>query len=124
MGKETRGMLKIVLLFDSIILLLAGAIAFLLFRDYMFVAIIGLILALLNFFLNAVITNYTFVMTGKKIFYLLGSLARIAITVTIALLLCKTNVYNFVAFLTGYSLHYIAVVLYGLTRKNKRGSDK
>ncbi|MHC1720241.1 MAG: ATP synthase subunit I [Clostridiaceae bacterium] len=123
MGKETNGMLKIVLLFDSIIVLIAGAISFLLFRDYMLVAIIGLILAVLNFVLNAVITSYTFFMTGKKIFYLLGSLARIAITVTIALLLCKTNPYNFVAFLTGYSLHYIAVVLYGLTRKNKKGSD-
>lgn len=116
-------MLKIVLLTDSVILLLAAVISFLLFRNYTSIVIIGLILAMLNFVLNAVITSYSFVMTGRKIFFILGSLARIAITVTIALLLCKTNLYNFVAFLTGYSVHYIAVILYGLTRKNKKGSE-
>lgn len=123
MGKETTRMLKIVLLTDSVILLLAAVISFLLFRNYTSIVIIGLILAMLNFVLNAVITSYSFVMTGRKIFFILGSLARIAITVTIALLLCKTNLYNFVAFLTGYSVHYIAVILYGLTRKNKKGSE-
>lgn len=123
MGKETREMLKIVLIFDNLILFFTIVTSLIFLKNYMLIIIVGMIMAILNFVLNAIITNYTFVMTGKKIFYLLGSVVRIIITVSVALLLCKSNLYNFIVFLIGYSLHYIAVVLYGITRKNKKGCD-
>ena len=117
MGKETREMLKSILIFDSVILFFAIVVSFILFKNYMLIVTVGIIMAIFNFVSNAVITNYTFTITGKNFFYILGSVVRIIITVIIALLLCKNNLNNFAAFLIGYSLHYIAVVLYGITRK-------
>ena len=122
MDRETKEMLKTVAIFDGIILFLTIGISMILFKNYRLVIIIGLVLAIMNFMLNAIVTNYTFAMTGKKAIYILGSVVRIIITVTIAVIICN-SIHNFVAFLIGYSLHYLAVILYGITRKNKKGCD-
>jgi len=122
LDRETKEMLKVVAVFDAIILFLTIAIALILFNSYKLVIIIGLILAIMNFMLNAIVTNYAFAMTGKKSIYVLSSIVRIIITVVIAVIICS-NINNFIAFLIGYSLHYLAVILYGITRKNKKGCD-
>jgi ATP synthase protein I len=79
--------------------------------------IIGLVMAVLNFQLNAITTNYILITKGSKILSVLGATVRIIITFSIAILLCKNNKYNFIAFLIGYSLHYVAVVFYGIAAK-------
>lgn len=122
MDRETKEMLKVVAIFDAIILFLTIVIALILFNSYKLVVIMGLILAIMNFMLNAIVTSYAFAMTGKKSIYVLSSIVRIIITVVIAVIICS-NIYNFIAFLIGYSLHYLAVIFYGITRKNKKGCD-
>ena|GEM_PF-600603 len=126
MVNDSREMLKKVIIYDIVILLLAFIISLIFYQGYQFVVIIGLIIALVNFILNAVITNYSIMVAGNRVFLLLGTIIRIILTAAIAIMLCKENINNMIAFLIGYSLHYIAVVFYGATRgtkKNKKGSD-
>lgn len=123
MDTQVKTILKKVITFDIAIAIIGGIVSYLLFKEYIYVIIVGLLMATLNFILNAITAKYTLITTGKKTLSILGSAVRIIITLSIAIILCKNNKYNFVAFLIGYSLHYIAVILYGITTKNKKGSD-
>lgn len=116
MDKDTKIMLKKVLIYDCLILaaVLIGSLMF--FENYTVIVSIGLAMAGLNFILNAVITTYTLRAGGNKAYYIIGAMVRIFLTVGVAVLLAENNINNLVAFLIGYSLHYLAVLFYGATR--------
>lgn len=120
MDKDTKEMLGRVLLYDILILVLAFIGSILFFDKYAVVVIVGVLMAGINFLLNGVITSYTMSVTGKKGFYIVGAMVRIMITVGVAVLIADNNINNLVAFLIGYSLHYIAVLFYGATRGIKK----
>jgi ATP synthase protein I len=113
-------MLKKVSIYDAVILAASLIVCMLAFKAYTFVIIIGILLALANFNLNAVVTNYTFIATGKRGLLILATVIRVIVTAVIAVLLCKNNMNNLIAFLIGYSLHYIAIVVYGTTRGTQK----
>jgi ATP synthase protein I len=121
--KETKEMLKKIIMFDMVIIMLTIIISMLIFKQYVFIIIFGVFMAVINFISNAIVTNYTLIKTGKRIFSILGAAARVIITFIIAVILTKNNKFNLIAFLGGYSLHYIAVIIYGMTLKNMKGSD-
>ena len=114
---QVKTILKKVIKFDIIITVISAIVSYFLFREYDYVVIVGLIMAVINFILNAITTNYVLVIMGRKTLSVFASAVRIIITFSIAIMLCKNNRYNFVAFLIGYSLHYMAVILYGITAK-------
>ncbi|MFT8314552.1 MAG: ATP synthase subunit I [Clostridium sp.] len=115
MNVEVKEILKKVISFDIIIVALSSVICYIFFKLYTYMLVIGLLLAALNFILNSIISNYSLKKDGNKIIGVIGSIIRIIITGSIAVLLCKDNKFNFVAFLIGYTLHYISIVLYGIT---------
>lgn len=124
MNAQVKTILKKVTIFDIIIAIISGMISYFLFKKYDYIVVIGLLMAVLNFVLNAITTNYILITMGKKMLSVLGSAVRIIITFSIAIILCKNNIYNFIAFLIGYSLHYIAVIFYGITVKNEIAAKK
>lgn len=113
-------MLKKVSIYDAAILVVCIIACMLTFREYTPVIVIGLLLALANFIMNAVVTSYTFIATGNRALLIFATVIRIVVTAAIAVLLCKNNMNNLIAFLIGYSLHYIAIVVYGTTRGTQK----
>ena len=120
MDKDTKEMLKKVSIYDAIVLVASVIVCLLAFRQYTLVVVIAILLALMNFVLNAVVTNYTFIATGSRGMLIFATVIRIIVTAVIAVLLCRNNMNNLIAFLIGYSLHYIAIVVYGTTRGTQK----
>ena len=120
MVNDSKEMLKKVGSFDLVILLLAFVSSMFLFPDEKLALIAGLAAALVNFILNALITNYSIMVAGNRIILMLGTVVRIIVTAALAVMLCRNNMNHLIAFLVGYSLHYISVIIYGATRGTKK----
>ncbi len=120
MDQDTKEMLKKVIIYDGAIFILALAISLITFREYAPILIIALLLSFANFILNAFITSITFRSTGRAALIVVGTVVRVSVTAVVAVLLCRNNLSNFVAFLLGYGLHYIAVIIYSTTRGRQK----
>ena len=120
LDKDTKKMLVRVLLYDSLILVITIIGSILFFKKYALVVIIGLLMGGINFILNAVVTSYILKNSGKEALYILGAIGRVIITLGVAVIISNNSIDNLVAFLIGYSLHYVAVLIYGLTRGTKK----
>lgn len=123
MDKQTIRMLNKILVIDSRIVFFTLIASMIIVKEYALVILIGLFIAIMNFIVNAIGTYYAFTKTRKQIYSILGAACRVTITMIVAVSLYKNNKYNLFAFLGGYSLHYLAIIIYGLTIKNEEGSD-
>ena len=103
-------MLRKVMIYDAVITLLSFIVSILFFKEYTAAVIIGIVIAVVNFLMNAVITNYSMKITGGAILLVLGALARVAIAGAFAVILYHGNMLNIAAYLIGYSLHYISII--------------
>jgi len=119
LSKDTLEMLKRVILYDLIIILLSLVISAMFFKEYTAIIMIGIIIALVNFLLNSVITNYAMKLSGGAILIVVGALARVAIAGAFAVILYNNNMGNIIAYIIGYSLHYISVIAGATTRGHK-----
>lgn len=119
MDTELKKMVKRVVLADIVIAIIIGVFAILRFKQYVFILIFGLMLALINFLLNTVISNYVVMQGGNKSLNLLGSVFRIVITLVLAVILCGNDKNKYIATLVGYTFHYFAIIFYGLTAREQ-----
>lgn len=119
MSRDTLEMLKKVMIADAVITLIILIVSILLFKDYTAAAVVGIIVAVVNFLLNAVITNYSMKIAGSAILIVLGALVRVAIAGAFAVILYRGNMLNIAAYLIGYSLHYISIIIGAAARVNK-----
>lgn len=119
LSKDTLEIVKKVIIYDAVITFLLIIATILFFKSYTAAAVIGIIIAFINFLLNAVVTNYSLKMTGGAILIVLGALVRIAIAGAFAMILYRGNVLNIAAYLIGYSLHYISVIIGAASRVHK-----
>lgn len=110
MNKDTLEMLRKVMIYDAVITLLSFIVSILFFKEYTAAVIIGIVVSVVNFLMNAVITNYSMKITGGAILLVLGALARVAIAGAFAVILYHGNMLNIAAYLIGYSLHYISII--------------
>lgn len=111
MNRDTLVILKKVILCDLVVTLILLIISILFFKEYTAAAVVGIIIAAVNFLLNAVITNYSMKISGSAILIVFGALFRVAVAGIFALILYRGNMLNIAAYLIGYSLHYISVVI-------------
>lgn len=121
MDANVKAMLRSIVMYDVIIALITAVGFFLVFRkyDYDAVIILGLLVSTVNFIMNAYFSSYG--MSNKKgqLFILLGAVIRITFAAIVAVILFKFNKYYVVAFLAGYTLHYLAAVTYALSIRKK-----
>ncbi|SMC28137.1 ATP synthase protein I [Clostridium acidisoli DSM 12555] len=117
MDSEVKFILKRVFVIDIIIAVLAFIISYVFYKPYDYIIIVGLILAAFNFVLNAISTSFILSISGKKFLTILISAFRIIITLCIVIILCGNDKFKYIAIIIGYTLHYIAVILHGLTIK-------
>lgn len=119
MTRDTLTMLKKVTLYDGIILLLSFVISIIFFKQLTAVIIIGIVIALFNFFLNSVITEYAIKTSWGKACIPFGALFRIAIAGAFAALVYNNELKNIIAYIVGYSLHYASMVIGAASLRSK-----
>jgi ATP synthase protein I len=112
-------MLKKVITGDAVITFITLIVSILFFKEYTAAAVIGIIIAIVNFLLNAVITNYSMKITGSAVLIVLGALVRVAIAGVFAVILYSGDMLNIAAYLIGYSLHYLSIIFGAAARVYK-----
>lgn len=121
MQKDLQEMIKRILFFDLIVALILFVITNFMFKEYKLVLILGLFIAFLNFVLNGIITEYALInkQSNFNSLMIIGFVLRVLIVCAIAIMLLKYNKFNVVAYMLGYSSHFISLTLYGIDLKNK-----
>lgn len=104
---------------DAVITFITLIVSILFFKEYAAAAVVGIIIAIVNFLLNAVITNYSMKITGSAILIVFGALIRVAIAGVFAVILYRGDMLNIAAYLIGYSLHYISIIFGAAARAYK-----
>lgn len=119
MKKELTDMLKKTGIVDGIFVLLTLFLNAFIPHMYVFMIVLGLLMAYINFLLNGVITY--FLMGNKSgshtALVILGFLLRVLIVAGIGVMVFSFNKYYVLAYLLGYSLHFISIVIYGTNAK-------
>lgn len=118
MELEVRLTLKRVFSFDIAIMVMAYVVSHVFFKSYEYIVILGLILSTANFTCNAFTTSYLLSQSKNKSLTVFISAFRIIITLSIVILLCGNDKFKYIAIIAGYTLHYLAIILHGLTLKN------
>ncbi|WP_027623673.1 ATP synthase subunit I [Clostridium lundense] len=120
MVEELIIMLKKVLFYDFLILGIMFIITYSLFHNWYIYILLGIMVAAVNFVLNSVFTNYIVSSKshGHKVYMPISSLIRIVFVCVIAMLLYNYNEVSIIPFLIGYSLHFLAIIIYSLTIRN------
>lgn len=123
MDLEIKNILKKVFPIDIIIMALAFMISSIFFKEYRYIVVTGLILSMLNFIVNGISTNYILLKSKEQFLIVISSAFRIIITLCIVIFVCGNDKFKYIAIISGYTLHYLAVIIYGLTAGNEKGSD-
>jgi len=117
---DLRDMFRKVVIFDTILAAILYGTTNIFLKDYSLIVLLGLVLAFLSFISNGIIAEYLLIhKTGKyRSIALIGFLLRIIIIAGIGLVLFKHNKFNVVAYMLGYSSHFISLTLYGIDIRN------
>lgn len=117
-------MLKVVTLYDAIIAAIVSVI--LLFAanyKISLIVIIGIFSAIFNFYLSNLTADFVFVKKmGNTSLIFLSSIFRVILVFFIGIILYKIYKYYLIAYLGGYSAHFIALIIYG-SLVNKRWKE-
>lgn len=119
MTKDNLTMLRKVMFYDGVILVLSIIVSMIFFREFTAAIVIGIAVAFFNYLMNTVITGYAMKASKGAFWILFGAVARIAIAGAFAFILYNNNRYNVIAYITGYSLHYVAMVISATSQRNK-----
>lgn len=120
MSFELKQMLKKISCIDIIIGLIIATVCLVFFKVYINMLIVGIFMALVNFILNTVVSNYAIMKSGNTSLNLFSTIARIIITATLAIVICGNDKNKYIAVLVGYTFHYLAIIIYGLTAKENK----
>lgn len=109
-------MLKKVILFDILIGITMTPLIELIFNSYAYIFLLGLIVASIGFVLSSTATtNYLSTLSLKH-----GAIMNISIFVKvlfvciIGVIIYNNNVNNVIAYVLGFTSHFLALILYGL----------
>lgn len=89
------------------------------YREYALVSLLGFILAIINFYINGYAVNYAF---SKKnlnshAVITLSYCLRVAVVGIIGAVLFTYNKFNVLAYMLGYNMHFISLIIYGMHLK-------
>lgn len=115
--KDVAKMLKKVIVMDFILGITITILIYNIFKNYAFIFLLGLAIALLNFALNSYLTSIALT-KNKQLLTFLGFILRIGLACIAAIIVLKYNAFNVFPFAIGYSSHYISLVLYGISLKD------
>ena len=120
MKNELKSMYVQIMSFDAIIAITAGILTYGIYPKFFLVAVFGVLVACINFLVNGVITNFALT-KQNTIYIMLSFIVRVGAVVGIGLIIYNYyngNIASITTYILGYSAHFIAILLYGITSKN------
>ncbi|MDU1413047.1 MAG: ATP synthase subunit I [Clostridium sp.] len=123
MNDESKGIIKIVGMYDLIITILVTLVLFVFVKVKVLYFALGIMFSFINFIINAFTTGKTASKNCRfKVFLILLSYAiRIGLVCGTGVVIINSNRLSFFIFIAGYTAQIIAIVLYGLRLKKLEG---
>lgn len=121
MDQNIKKMLKVVTICDVIVaLVICTLILIIVNYNYSLILLFGIATAVFNFFLSTVTADFVVAkQAGNKMLIVISSAFRVILVCAISILLYKLYKYYLIAYIAGYSAHFIALIIYGLLLKNE-----
>jgi len=120
MNNDLHNMLKKILFFDVLVGVILTIAVYFISPVLSIFFLLGLFLAYVSLFLNALITNANLTNAGmvNKLFILLGFMVRVVLISVIGIIIFAHNKVNMIAYIAGYSVQFISLIFYGVTIKD------
>lgn len=115
----TKTMLKKVTFLNIVLGLSLTVLTYMFFKEYALILFLGVMIASLNYVLNGIIIAKVLSRKGHKLVILVSFLFRVLLVSFIGLLVYKENKFNVIAYMLGYSILFISLILYGVSVKNE-----
>jgi len=122
-NSDFKSMFKKIVLYDFFISLIFTAVIYFTAKSYALFFLLGLIIALTNFYVNGVILEYSLdnKKTKSKWLMVVGFLIRVVLVSVIGFIIGRNNMFNIIAYIFGYSSQFISLVYYGISNRNIEG---
>ena len=124
MNSDFKKMFKKIALYDFFISLVFTTVIYFTAKPYALFFLLGLIIALMNFYVNGITVEYSLDnknMKNKGIIIVVGSFIRVLLVSVIGFAIGRHNMFNIIAYIFGYSAQFISLVYYGINNKNIGG---
>lgn len=123
MNSDFKNMLKKIILYDFFISLIFTAVIYFTAKSYALFFLLGLIIALTNFYINGITIEYSLdnENTKNKGIIVIGFFIRVFMVSVIGFIIGRHNMFNIIAYIFGYSSQFISLVYYGINNKNIEG---
>lgn len=126
LNQDIKKMLKIVTICDILVAVLVFAVLFININNYVIslIAVLGIFTAVLNFYLSTITANFVLInKSSNKSLIVFSSIFRVVLVCAVSIVLYKIYKYYLIAYIGGYSAHFIALIIYGLLLKNNSGRE-
>ena len=123
MNSDFKKMFKKIALYDFFVSFVFTILIFFIGKLYALFFLIGLIIALFNFYINGITVAYSLDNKNIKNSWIIvaGSLIRVLLVSVIGFVIGRHNMFNIIAYIFGYSSQFISLVYYGIKNKNIEG---
>lgn len=124
MNSDFKSMFRKIAIYDFFISLIFITIIYFTARSYALFFLLGIIIALVNFYVNGITVEYSLDsknVKNKGILVVIGSFVRVLLVSVIGFAIGRHNMFNIVAYIFGYSSQFISLVYYGINNKNIEG---
>ena len=123
MNSDFKNMFKKIVLYDFFISLIFTAVIYFTAKSYALFFLLGLIIALMNFYVNGITVEYSLnnKNTKNRGIMVVGFFIRVFLVSVIGFIIGRHNMFNIIAYIFGYSSQFISLVYYGINNKNIEG---
>ena len=123
MNSDFKNMFKKVLLCDFFLSLIFTAVIYFTAKSYALFFLLGLVIAIINFYVNGAIVEYSLDIknTKNRGVMVAGFFIRVLLVSVIGFIIGRHNMFNIIAYIFGYSSHFISLVYYGISNRNIEG---
>jgi len=120
---DFKSMFKKIVLYDFFISLIFTAVIYFTAKSYALFFLLGLIIALMNFYLNGIIVEYSLDNRNNKKTWIMvvGFFIRVFVVSVVGFLIGRHNMFNIIAYIFGYSSQFISLLYYGISNNNIEG---
>ncbi|WP_291634265.1 ATP synthase subunit I [Clostridium sp.] len=123
MNNDFKIMFKKIVIYDFFISVIFTAMIYFIAKSYALFFLLGLIIALISFYINGITAEYSLNNKNGKstMIMMVGLFIRIFLVSIIGFIVGRNNIFIIIAYIFGYSSQFISLVYYGLNSKNIQG---
>ncbi len=114
-NSEVNTMLRKVTFYDSLVGYVITSILYFTYKEYAWMFLSGLIIAVINFIIGGIITERVLLKNkAPGTFFMFTKVLRIFLICAVPLVFYKNNMYWMIVYLLGFASHFMALILYAV----------